>query len=190
MEPEKTPQPEPAPFSALGVMAGQMAGQVSPANSTLGKIAGRAAAQSASEKNTVQTLTGNPPQTAAMPHSADTLNINERAQNRDEAQAKGQARLNSKNDYKHTGSLSMAGDLSLRAGASLTLSGLGKADGKWLIISARHTFTRSGGLTTELEIARGLKPKKATAKPTTALTVFKADGTTEQVKKDKGIPVR
>lgn len=171
----------------LGAIAGQIISTTtSGVKSALGTLAGQVAAQAVSDKHPH----GNKSQTAAMAHSADTLNISERAQNSDEARSKGQARLDSKNDYKHTGSLSMAGDLSLRAGVSITLSGFGQADGKWLITRARHAFTRSGGLTTELEIARGLKPKKTTAKPTTALTVFKADGTTEQVKKDKRIPVR
>ena len=180
-----------SPDSASGIITGPVAGVAltTLVSNPVGTVAAQALSLLAKAEHAPPERTDKKPP-PAMPHSADTLNISERAQNREEAQAKGQARLNSKNDYKHTGSLSMAGDLSLRAGGSIMLSGFGKADGKWLITSARHAFTRSGGLTTELDIARGLKPKKTTAKPTTTLTVFKADGTTELVKKDKGIPVR
>ncbi|VUC68265.1 putative bacteriophage regulatory protein [Salmonella enterica] len=79
----------------------------------------------------------------------------------------------------------------LCAGASVTLSGFGKSDGKWLIISARHSLTRSSGLTTDIDIARGLKHKAgAGKKQARTLTVFHADGTTEQVKADKRISTR
>ncbi|EAO9640891.1 phage protein D, partial [Salmonella enterica] len=118
---------------------------------------------------------------------ADTLNTYERASNPAESHAKGKAKLDSKNEYKHAGTLSLGdGDLSLRAGASVTLSGFGKSDGKWLIISARHSLTRSSGLTTDIDIARGLKHKAdADKKQARTLTVFHADGTKEQVKADK-----
>ncbi|EDW4369654.1 phage protein D [Salmonella enterica subsp. diarizonae] len=123
---------------------------------------------------------------------ADTLNTYERASNPAESHAKGKAKLDSKNEYKHAGTLSLGdGDLSLRAGASVTLSGFGQSDGKWLIISARHSFVRSSGLTTDIDIARGLKHKAgAGKKQARTLTVFHADGTTEQVKADKRISTR
>ncbi|ECD7242554.1 phage late control D family protein [Salmonella enterica] len=122
---------------------------------------------------------------------ADTLNTYERASNPDESRAKGKAHLDRKNEYKHAGTLSLEGDLSLRAGASVVTDGFGKQDGKWLIISARHSLTRSSGLTTDIDIARGLKHKAgAGKKQTRTLTVFHADGTTEQVKADKRISTR
>ncbi|EJF2226915.1 phage late control D family protein [Salmonella enterica] len=122
---------------------------------------------------------------------ADTLNTYERASNPDESRAKGKAHLDRKNEYKHAGTLSLEGDLSLRAGASVVTDGFGKQDGKWLIISARHSLTRSSGLTTDIDIARGLKHKAgADKKQARTLTVFKADNTTEQVKADKRISTR
>lgn len=122
---------------------------------------------------------------------ADTLNTYERASNPAESRAKGKAKLDRKNEYKHAGTLSLEGDLSLRAGANVMLSGFGKSDGKWLIISARHSLARSSGLTTDIDIARGLKHKAgAGKKQARTLTVFHANGTTEQVKADKGIPTR
>ncbi|HCM1915260.1 TPA: phage protein D [Salmonella enterica subsp. salamae serovar 28:r:e,n,z15] len=115
----------------------------------------------------------------------DTLNTYERASNPGESRAKGKAKLDSKNEYKHAGTLSLEGDLSLRAGASVMLSGFGRSDGKWLIISARHSLTRGSGLTTDIDIARGLKHKEGAGKHSRTLTVYKANGTTEQVKADK-----
>ncbi|HHR4769116.1 TPA: phage late control D family protein [Salmonella enterica] len=136
--------------------------------------------------NTTTTRTEKTTTSPGMSTSSDILNTSDRAQNGEEARAKGQAKLDSKNDYKHAGTLSLEGDLSLRAGGSVTLSGFGKSDGKWLIISARHSLARSGGLTTDIDIARGLKHKAdAGQKQARTLTVFKADNTTEQVEVGK-----
>lgn len=141
--------------------------------------------------NTTTTRTETKSASSGMTTSSDILNTSDRAQNVGEARAKGQAKLDSKNEYKHAGTLSLEGDLSLRAGGSVTLSGFGQSDGKWLIISARHSLGRSSGLTTDIDIARGLKHKAgAGKKQTRTLTVFHADGTTEQVKADKGILTR
>lgn len=141
--------------------------------------------------NTTTTRTEKKSSSSGMSTSSDIINTSDRAQNAEEASAKGKAKLDSKNEYKHAGTLSLEGDLSLRAGGSVTLSGFGKSDGKWLIISARHSLARSSGLTTDIDIARGLKHKAgAGKKQARTLTVFKADNTTEQVKADKGISTR
>ncbi|EAW1288157.1 phage protein D [Salmonella enterica] len=141
--------------------------------------------------NTTTTRTEKKSSSSGMSTSSDIINTSDRAQNAEEASAKGKAKLDSKNEYKHAGTLSLEGDLSLRAGGSVTLSGFGKSDGKWLIISARHSLARSSGLTTDIDIARGLKHKAGKGKKQArTLTVFKADNTTEQVKADKGIPTR
>lgn len=141
--------------------------------------------------NTTTTRTEKKSSSSGMSTSSDIINTSDRVQNDEEARAKGKAKLDRKNEYKHAGTLSLEGDLSLRAGASVMLSGFGKSDGKWLIISARHSLARSSGLTTDIDIARGLKHKAGKGKKQArTLTVFKADNTTEQVKADKGIPTR
>ncbi|EOA1531620.1 phage late control D family protein [Salmonella enterica subsp. enterica serovar Braenderup] len=141
--------------------------------------------------NTTTTRTEKKSSSSGMSTSSDIINTSDRVQNDEEARAKGKAKLDRKNEYKHAGTLSLEGDLSLRAGGSVTLSGFGKSDGKWLIISARHSLARSSGLTTDIDIARGLKHKAgAGKKQARTLTVFKADNTTEQVKADKGISTR
>ncbi|MBE8611535.1 hypothetical protein CYG68_03780 [Morganella morganii] len=174
-------QTQSGPFGA-GAIAGQI---IRTTTTTVKSALGTLADQTV--KLSVQKSEAVPAKTRPLTSSADTLNIQERAQNSEEAGTKGQARLDSKNNDKHTGSLSLAGDLSLRAGASITLSGFGNADGKWLIISARHSFTRSNGLTTELNIARGIKGKtnRTSTDRARTLTVFKADNTTEQVRTGK-----
>ncbi|EBA1657254.1 phage protein D [Salmonella enterica] len=141
--------------------------------------------------NTTTTRTEKKSSSSGMSTSSDIISTSDRVQNDEEARAKGKAKLDRKNEYKHAGTLSLEGDLSLRAGASVMLSGFGKSDGKWLIISARHSLARSSGLTTDIDIARGLKHKAGKGKKQArTLTVFKADNTTEQVKADKGIPTR
>ncbi|EAY1320331.1 phage protein D [Salmonella enterica] len=141
--------------------------------------------------NTTTTRTEKKSSSSGMSTSSDIINTSDRVQNDEEARAKGKAKLDRKNEYKHAGTLSLEGDLSLRAGASVMLSGFGKSDGKWLIISARHSLARSSGLATDIDIARGLKNKAGTGKKQArTLTVFHANGTTEQVKADKGIPTR
>lgn len=141
--------------------------------------------------NTTTTRTEKKSSSSGMSTSSDIINTSDRVQNDEEARAKGKAKMDRKNEYKHAGTLSLEGDLSLRAGASVMLSGFGKSDGKWLIISARHSLARSSGLTTDIDIARGLKHKAgAGKKQARTLTVFHANGTTEQVKADKGIPTR
>lgn len=141
--------------------------------------------------NTTTTRTEKKSSSSGMSTSSDIINTSDRVQNDEEARAKGKAKLDRKNEYKHAGTLSLEGDLSLRAGASVMLSGFGKSDGKWLIISARHSLARSSGLTTDIDIARGLKHKAgAGKKQARTLTVFHANGTTEQVKADKGVPTR
>ncbi|EMX9753035.1 phage protein D [Salmonella enterica] len=141
--------------------------------------------------NTTTTRTEKKSSSSGMSTSSDIINTSDRVQNDEEASAKGKAKLDRKNEYKHAGTLSLEGDLSLRAGASVMLSGFGKSDGKWLIISARHSLARSSGLTTDIDIARGLKHKAgAGKKQARTLTVFHANGTTEQVKTDKRVPTR
>ncbi|EJI5073150.1 phage protein D [Salmonella enterica] len=141
--------------------------------------------------NTTTTRTEKKSSSSGMSTSSDIINTSDRVQNDEEARAKGKAKLDRKNEYKHAGTLSLEGDLSLRAGASVMLSGFGKSDGKWLIISARHSLARSSGLTTDIDIARGLKHKAGKGKKQArTLTVFHADGTTEEVKADKRISTR
>ncbi|MCU7097926.1 phage late control D family protein [Salmonella enterica] len=113
--------------------------------------------------------------------SADTLKVNTRAADEGTAQVKADAALDSNNEYQQTGSLSLMGEPQLIAGNKITLEGFGVLSGEWLITSARHSFDRSSGYSTEIEVGRG--PKTAAGggkKKPGSLTTYHPDGTTTQ----------
>lgn len=59
------------------------------------------------------------------------------------------------NEYQQSGSLSLMGASQLTAGNKIELTGFGQLSGPWLITTARHSFDRSSGYVTELDVARG-----------------------------------
>lgn len=122
--------------------------------------------------------------------SADRLQVNSRVSDPDSARIKADSALASHNEYQQSGSLTLMGASQLTAGNKIELSGFGQLSGPWLITTARHTLDRSSGYVTELDVARGPvtrgKAKKGnkTGK-TQTLTVYKPDGTTSTVIKEK-----
>lgn len=110
--------------------------------------------------------------------SADTLKVTSRSADKDSAQLKADAALDSHNEYQQTGSLTVIGTPQLTAGNKIALVKFGQLSGQWLITSARHSFDRSSGYVTELEVARGPETNGKKKKKTQTLTVYKADGTT------------
>ncbi|EFT4506943.1 phage protein D [Salmonella enterica subsp. enterica serovar Stanley] len=120
--------------------------------------------------------------------SADTLTLSGRSGNQGTAARRTRAALNLKNQYQKAATLSMAGNIRLRAGHNVTLTGFGASDGKWLTGSVRHSMTRSGGYTMDVEVARGPVAKKFPGNGSKTLTVFNADGsTTQTVAPKKGV---
>ncbi|EAU6992004.1 phage protein D [Salmonella enterica subsp. enterica serovar Hato] len=120
--------------------------------------------------------------------SADTLTLSGRSGNQGTAARRTRAALNLKNQYQKVATLSMAGNIRLRAGHNVTLTGFGASDGKWLTGSVRHSMTRSGGYTMDVEVARGPVAKKSPGNGSKTLTVFNADGsTTQTVAPKKGV---
>lgn len=122
--------------------------------------------------------------------SADRLQVNSRVSDPDSARIKADSALASHNEYQQSGSLTLMGASQLTAGNKIELSGFGQLSGPWLITTARHTLDRSSGYVTELDVARGPvtrgKAKKGnkTGK-TQTLTVYKPDGSTSTVIKEK-----
>ena len=122
--------------------------------------------------------------------SADRLQVNSRVSDPDSARIKADSALARHNEYQQSGSLTLMGASQLTAGNKIELSGFGQLSGPWLITTARHTLDRSSGYVTELDVARGPvtrgKAKKGnkTGK-TQTLTVYKPDGTTSTVIKEK-----
>ncbi|EII2806789.1 phage protein D [Salmonella enterica subsp. enterica serovar Java] len=120
--------------------------------------------------------------------SADTLMLSGRAANQGAAGHRTRAALSLKNQYQKVATLSMAGNIRLRAGHNVTLTRFGASDGKWLTGSVRHSMTRSGGYTMVVELARGPVAKKSPGSGSKTLTVYKADGGTAQtVAPKKGV---
>ncbi|EOC3269566.1 phage late control D family protein [Salmonella enterica subsp. enterica serovar Montevideo] len=120
--------------------------------------------------------------------SVDTLTLSGRSGNQGTAARRTRAALNLKNQYQKVATLSMAGNIRLRAGHNVTLTGFGASDGKWLTGSVRHSMTRSGGYTMDVEVARGPVAKKFPGNGSKTLTVFNADGsTTQTVAPKKGV---
>ncbi|EKG5017777.1 phage protein D [Salmonella enterica subsp. diarizonae] len=122
--------------------------------------------------------------------SADRLQVNSRVSDPDSARIKADSALARHNEYQQSGSLTLMGASQLIAGNKIELSGFGQLSGPWLITTARHTLDRSSGYVTELDVARGPvtrgKAKKGnkTGK-TQTLTVYKPDGSTSTVIKEK-----
>ncbi|EED7274011.1 phage late control D family protein [Salmonella enterica subsp. salamae] len=120
--------------------------------------------------------------------SADTLTLSGRSGNQGTAARRTRAALNLKNQYQKVATLSMAGNIRLRAGHNVTLTGFGASDGKWLTGSVRHSMTRSCGYTMDVEVARGPVAKKFPGNGSKTLTMFNADGsTTQTVAPKKGV---
>ncbi|EIE2770096.1 phage protein D, partial [Salmonella enterica subsp. enterica serovar Rubislaw] len=112
--------------------------------------------------------------------SADTLTLSGRTGNQGTAARRTRAALNLKNQYQKVATLSMEGNVRLRAGHNVTLTGFGASDGKWLTGSVRHSMTRSGGYTMDVEVARGPVAKKSSGGGSKTLMVYRADGSTTQ----------
>ena len=87
-------------------------------------------------------------------HSRDARKINIRAETAAQAQIKADAALERANEDQTTCSLSMMGEVDLVAGINIELAGWESLDGKYQITSSRHTITRGGGYTTDIECRR------------------------------------
>lgn len=114
--------------------------------------------------------------------SADTLTLSRRTGNQGTAERHARAALNLKNQYQKVATLSMEGDVRLRAGHNVTLTGFGASDGKWLTGSVRHSMTRSGGYTMDVEVVRGpVSRKTGSAAKKLVVVGVSPDGSIAQV---------
>lgn len=84
----------------------------------------------------------------------DTLKLNERCENLDQAIVKAKAALRAKNGLQTEGSITVIGNPKLVAGSNIEITGLYNLNGKYHIKSSRHTIDRSAGYKTELEVKR------------------------------------
>lgn len=96
--------------------------------------------------------------------SADSLNLNTRAENATQAHAKSKAALHRAQDEATTATITTWGTPKLVAGSTVGIEGFGKFDGRYQVASSRHELTRGNGYTTELELKRTKLGVKADAK--------------------------
>lgn len=83
--------------------------------------------------------------------SADTLNLNTRAETPDQATAKAQAALDAANNQGAELTANVHGDVRLVSGINIALTGLGKLNVTWHIIKSRHSIKRDGAYSVEFD---------------------------------------
>lgn len=88
--------------------------------------------------------------------SGQTLEINEKVSNREEARQLAMKRLRQKNKGEFKASFKLAGDARLVAGVTVQVVGYGAFDGKYIIETATHSLSRSG-YKTDLTLRRVLE---------------------------------
>ena len=93
-----------------------------------------------------------PSKKQAKAHNADTLKIVTRGESQAQINARADAALSQQTDEQQAGNITVIGDPKLVAGNTVMLTGMGMFSGKYLIKSARHSYTKSQGYTTQLEV--------------------------------------
>ncbi len=87
--------------------------------------------------------------------SADERKLNIRAEDDEQARVKAEAARDRANEDQTSATLDdMVGNTRLASGVNVQLTGYGKFSGKYSIHQARHSFSRSGGYTTSVELKR------------------------------------
>lgn len=86
--------------------------------------------------------------------SADTLTVHTKAENEQQAKAKGQAALYRANSLQQEGSISVEGNPYTCAGNNFELTGLGLFSGVYHIMKSEHSVDRSGGWIVDVEIKK------------------------------------
>lgn len=84
----------------------------------------------------------------------DTEVVHKRAENKQQAESKAKAAMNTSASNQFEGRLSMEGNVLMLSGNNFQLTGLGVLSGKYNIKSSSHRLDRSGGYTVEVEIKR------------------------------------
>lgn len=108
--------------------------------------------------------------------SGDTKKKRKRSASAEEAKAKAKAELAKANRDRTTGAWTAMGRPNLLSGNIVTLAAAGKLGGNYLITSARHEMTRSGGYIVDLESCRVSAPSismtQDRTKPDLALSTY------------------
>ena len=89
--------------------------------------------------------------------SGQVLEVNEKVSTREEARQLAMKRLRQKNKSEYKASFSLSGDPRLVAGVTVEVSGYGAFDGKYIIETATHAISKSGGYKTDITLRRVLE---------------------------------
>ncbi len=84
--------------------------------------------------------------------SGDSLHIVTRGETQEQIDARADAALAEQNDDQQAGEISLVGNPKLVAGSTILLRNLGVFSGKYLIKSARHSFSKMSGYITDVEV--------------------------------------
>ena len=84
--------------------------------------------------------------------NADTLKIVTRGESQEQINALADAALSQQSDDQQAGDLTMIGNPKLVAGNTIMLTNMGMFSGKYLIKSARHSYSKNQGYITNLEV--------------------------------------
>ena len=82
---------------------------------------------------------------------------NEKVSTREEARQLAMKRLRQKNKSEYKASFTLTGDTRLVAGVTVEVSGYGAFDGKYIIETATHSVSKSGGYKTDITLRRVLE---------------------------------
>jgi len=100
------------------------------------------------------TVAAAPSSASKITTSADTAKRATRTRSAAQADARARCELARANREQTQGSARLQGRPHLVAGSVLALTGAGRLDGHYLIQTSRHTLSRSGGYTTDIEFCR------------------------------------
>ncbi|MFC4102906.1 phage late control D family protein [Paenibacillus xanthanilyticus] len=104
-------------------------------------------------KNKTLKVTYTPPDA---PQKGPVLRVRDSASSEAEALRVARKRLREQNKNYGRASLALPGDTRMAAGSTITTSGWGRFDGKYIIERAKHTIGGAGAYTTDIEIRKVL----------------------------------
>lgn len=96
--------------------------------------------------------------------SGDTLKLNVRVENQEQAILKAEAAMTRQNLESTVATATVEGNQKLVAGVNYTQADMGNLNGDYHIVMTRHEIERGGGYTTELEAKRVVAPQAAKKK--------------------------
>lgn len=91
------------------------------------------------------------------PRSGKLLKLNGRYESKAQADDAAKAALRNSNGQEYTGALRLMGRPDIAAGQNVEISGWGGFDRKFAVAEARHTYSNSGGYTSELSLRTTLE---------------------------------